>query len=264
VQRTKRDETPSECQTVAGTSSVDLSELEFLLAQLYMRQYRYDEARGLLEGLSARGWQDHATGKSAQPVITELLETCREKIRAWEARKARMGGLLQKAEDGYGNSLESGLFYFRVGNYEPAANHYRRAVEELSGSQSSQLPAALYGLAHTYLRLKENQKAVDAFADLLQIDAKNPVVYRDLGLVAVENGNAESGERFLTKALELAPWSDELYKLLANLYLKLGDSKKAIALYEHGVQINPQNANLKQELAFLYEKIIFQGSTFKM
>jgi Tfp pilus assembly protein PilF len=264
AQRMKGDESPSGDQTVSGAGPASLSELEFVLAQLYMRQYRYDEARLLLEGLSSRGWQDHAVGKSAQPVITELLETCPEKIRAWEARKARMGDLLQKAEDGYGNSLESGLFYLRVGNYERAANHYHRAVEELSGSQSSQLPAALYGLAHTYLRLKENQKAVDAFADLLQIDPKNPVVYRDLGLVAMENGNAESGERFLTKALELAPWSDELYRLLANLYLKLGDSKKAIALYEHGVQINPQNTNLKKELAFLYEKIIFQGSTFKM
>ena len=171
---------------------------------------------------------------------------------------------MKKAEESYGGCLESGFFYFRVGNYERAANCYHKAVEKLSSAQSPQLPAALYGLAHTYLKLKENQKAVDVFADLLQIDGRNPVIYRDLGLVAVENGNAESGERFLTKALELAPWSDELYRLLANLYLKLGDSKKAIALYEHGVQINPQNANLKQELAFLYEKIIFQGSTFKM
>ncbi|HME41749.1 MAG TPA: 6-hydroxymethylpterin diphosphokinase MptE-like protein, partial [Syntrophorhabdales bacterium] len=249
---------------VSGAKSVNPADVNLSLAQLYMLQYRYGEAYELLDELSAQGKQEPCADKGPAHKLTSLLKTCREKTLAWEARKTRMTGLLKKAEETYGGSLESGLFYFRVGNHECAANHYHRAVEELSGSQSSQLPAALYGLAHTYLRLKENQKAVDAFADLLQIDPKNPVVYRDLGLVAVENGNAESGEMFLTKALELAPWSDELYRLLANLYLKLGDSKKATTLYEYGVQVNPQNTTLKKELALLYEKIIFQKGTFKM
>jgi Tfp pilus assembly protein PilF len=68
---------------------------------------------------------------------------------------------------------------------------------------------------------------------------------------------------FLTKALELAPWSDELYTLLANLYQSLGESEKAIALYEHGVRLNPQNTNLQKELAFLYQNIILNGECLK-
>jgi tetratricopeptide (TPR) repeat protein len=84
------------------------------------------------------------------------------------------------------------------------------------------------------------------------------VIYRDLALLAVENGNHDSGEMFLKKALELAPWSDELYSLLARLYLGLGVTQKAIALYEYGLQLNPQNANFQRELALLYQDVISQ------
>jgi len=263
--RRKADEKASSGdQRVLGAKSVNVADVNLSLAQLYMRQYRYPEARELLEGLGVQGWQDSAVEQGSASGVTQLSETCREKALAWEARKARMGQLVKKAEESYGGCLESGFFYFRVGNYERAANCYHKAVEKLSSAQSPQLPAALYGLAHTYLKLKENKKAVDAFAKLLQIDPENPAIYRDLGLVAVENGNAESGERFLTKALELAPWSDELYRLLANLYLSLGESEKAVALYEKGIQVNPHNTSLQQELALQYENMLFQRRTFKM
>jgi hypothetical protein len=258
-------------QSISGPQSVTLPELEFLLAGLYARQYRYYEAMELLEGLNAQGWQghsaipgsDHDAHQGSSRSVGELLQMCQEKIRGWEERKASMGSLLKTAEESYGGSLESGLFYFRVGNYERAAKAYIDAIEKDSNAQTPQLVAAFYGLAHTYLKLKENQKAVDAFAGALQIDAGNFLIYRDLAILAIENGNTQSGEMFLTKALELAPWSDELYTLLAHLYLKLGESKKAIALYEYGLQRNPQNANLQNELVFLYQDAILRKNQEK-
>ncbi len=259
LRRIKAEELPPAGQSACKAESLSLSELDFLLAQLYALQYRHYEARVILERLEAQGWQGRRGYKSGFSAgVRDLLETCREKIRGWEEREAKMGDLLRRAEESYGGSLESGLFYFRVGNYERAAKAYLEAVEEHSNTQSPELVAAFYGLAHTYLKLRENQKAVDAFAGALQIDPANPLIYRDLALLAIENGNAQSGEMFLTKALELAPWSDELYELLARLYLSLGERNKAIALYEYGIQLNPQNRNLQQELALLYQEVINQ------
>jgi tetratricopeptide (TPR) repeat protein len=271
-------------QAVYESGPVNLSELNFLLAELYMRQYRYYEARELLEWLKTQGWQckaaytqnkgkgqgargkkkpisaipgsDNDTYPGPSPTVEELLQTCREKIGAWEERKARMGDLLKRAEEGYGGSLESGLFYFRLGNYERAVKAYLDAADEYSNTQSPQLVAAFYGLAHTYLKLKANQKAVDAFAGALQTDPNNPLIYRDLAVLAIENGNHDSAEIFLTRALELAPLSNELYTLLANLYLRLGESKKAIALYEYGLQLNHQSPELQEGLALLYQDLI--------
>ena len=248
----------AERQTGPGFKPIEPAELNLFLAELYMKQYRYYEAKELLEGLKGPGWQADTLYKGFSSKAAVVLQTCLEQIGAWEERKARMGELLKRAEEGYGGSLESGLFYFRLGNYERAVKAYLDAAEEYSNTQSPQLVAALYGLAHTYLKLKENEKAVDAFAGALEIDPHNPLIYRDLALLANENGNHDSGEMFLTRALELAPWSDELYSLLARLYLGLGETQKAIALYERGVLLNPQNANLQTELALLYQDVINQ------
>ncbi|HVN25603.1 MAG TPA: 6-hydroxymethylpterin diphosphokinase MptE-like protein [Syntrophorhabdales bacterium] len=234
-------------------------ELDLILAELYMRQYRYYEARDLLKGINA---QAHGLRAGLVPEVGALLETCNSKICGWEERKSRIGDLVRRAEESCGGSLESGLFYFKVGSYERAAKAYLSAAEERAGGQSPELVAALYGLAHSYLKLKENQKAVDAFANALQIDPENPLIYRDLSLLAIENGNTDSGEMFLSKALELAPWSDELYALLARLYLAGGEGNKAIALYEYGIQLNPQNTNLQRELALLYQELIHEGGAF--
>ncbi len=234
--------------------------LHLSLAEEYIEQFRYCEAKEALEKARShsRSGVRAAADLAIERKIGALLKICDEKIRAWDERKLKMAVLVEQAEVSYGTKLESGLFYFRVGNYERAAKAYLNAVEESSNAQSPQLVAAFYGLAHTYLKLKENQKAVDAFASALQIDPGNPLIYRDLAILAIENGNMDSGEMFLTKALDLAPWSDELYSLLARLYLGLGESSKAIALYEYGLQRNPQNANLQNELALLYQEVIKQ------
>jgi hypothetical protein len=260
LRQIKGEELRSEDQRASRSESPYLAEINFSLAELYIRQYRYYEARELLETTDTQEGQGRILRAGHAAKVNELLETCREKIRTWEERKARMGDLVKKADESYGGSLESGLFYFRVGNYERAEKAYLHAVREQSKNQFPQLAAAFYGLAHTYLKLKENQKAVDAFAGALQADPGNPLIYRDLALLAIENGNVDSGEMFLTKALDLAPWSDEFYSLLARLYRGLGESGKAIALYEHGLQINPQNASLQRELATLYQDAILRNT----
>ncbi|HUJ89650.1 MAG TPA: 6-hydroxymethylpterin diphosphokinase MptE-like protein [Syntrophorhabdales bacterium] len=232
------------------------------LGEGYIEQFRYCEAKEALE--RTRSHSNSGVRSAADPAIERkidaLLKICEEKIRAWEERELKMALLVKQAESSYGTKLESAFFYFRLGSYERAVKAYLGAVREHSNGQSPQLVAAFYGLAHTYLKLKENQKAVDAFASALQIDPGNPLIYRDLAILAIENGNMDSGEMFLTKALDLAPWSDELYSLLARLYLGLGESGKAIALYEYGLQRNPQNANLQNELALLYQDVVLQST----
>ena len=234
--------------------------LSLSLGEAYIEQFRYCEAKEVLEQARShsRPGVRTAADLAVEGKIGAFLKICEEKLQAWEDRKERTVDLLKKAEEHYGGSLESGLFYFRVRNYERAAKAYLEAIEKDSNAQPPHRVAAFYGLAHTYLKLKENHKAVDAFAGALQVDPGNPLIYKDLAILAINNGNMDSGEMFLTKALDLAPWSDELYSLLARLYLGLGESNKAIALYESGLQRNPQNVNLQRALAFLYQDVIKQ------
>jgi tetratricopeptide (TPR) repeat protein len=228
------------------------------LADAYITQFRVYEARAVLDE-TKRVTDSRARNKRTE----KLLALCTEKIGAWEERGRRAAMGLAKAKTEYGGHLNSGEFYFRTKNFVRAEMAFTRAVGEsrlladaYQADGAPRLVAAYYGLAHTHLKLNENQKAVEAFASALQADPANPLIYRDLALLAIENGNHDSGEMFLKKALELAPWSDELYSLLARLYLGIGERQKAIALYESGVQLNPQNANFQKELALLYQDVI--------
>jgi hypothetical protein len=249
---------PDQAAPVTTLATAELFDAQLDLADTYITQFRFYEARAVLDE-TRRVTDSRARDKRME----KLLALCKEKIRAWEERERQAATGLAKAETEYGGHLDSGEFYFRTKNFVRAERAYTRAVGEsrlladaYQADGASRLVAAYYGLAHTHLKLNDSQKAVEAFAGALQADPANPVIYRDLALLAVENGNHDSGEMFLKKALELAPWSDELYSLLARVYLGLGETQKAIALYERGVQLNPQNANLQTELARLYQDVI--------
>ncbi len=220
-----------------------ITDVHSALAEMYMKQFRFYDAREMLKPF---GDNEKAAG---------LLRICDEKIKAWENRKREMSKLFKKAEENYGGHLESGHFYFRIKEYERAEKAY---LKEIEGQGEERLSAAYYGLAHTYLAKNEPEKAVKAFEKAIETDPKNPLFYRDLGFIAYQNGNIASAEMFFTRAIELAPQSVELFKLLADLYVGQEEMKKAADLYEDALLANPNNSVIQQELAIVYKEMIIK------
>jgi len=221
------------------------------LAEAYLQQFRFYEAKEVLEEIEKRG----AKGKNQKARIAELLKVCDEKIREWEERKERMGKLLEEAEANYGSHLESGYFYFRTKDYERAEKAYLKAVEGAKET-GEHLVEAYYGLAHTYLAVDDPEKAVDVFEKAIEVDGTNPILYRDLGLIAVQSNDFANAEVFFTKAIELAPHVPEVYEPLANLWVNIGETQKAISLYENALAVNPNDPTIQKDLAMLYERMI--------
>ncbi len=235
-------------QQTTGTRSTNVY---ISLAEMYLKQFRFYEAKEVLEEIESQG----ARGKSQKAKISELFKICGEKIQAWEERKERLEKLLKDAEENYGSHLESGYFYFRVKDYEGAEKAYLKATEEAQGAGKG-FVEAYYGLAHTYLAMDDPEKAVNALEKALEVDQTNPIIYRDLGFIALQNNDFASAEIFFTKAIELAPHVTELYKPLVNLWVNLGEIEKAISLYENALLVNPDNPVIQQELAMLYKEKI--------
>lgn len=121
--------------------------------------------------------------------------------------------------------------------------------------------AAYYGLAHTYLAMDASEKAVSTLEKAIDIDPKNPILYRDMGIIAIQNNDFASAEIFLTKAIELAPQVEELYKLLSNLYINQGETQKAISLYEDALLVNADNPVIQQDLAMFYKEMIAKNGS---
>ncbi len=232
-------------RTTAGTN------LYLALAEAYLQQFRFYEAKEVLEKIERRG----VKGKNQKARIEELLKVCDEKIQEWEERKGRMEKLLEEAEANYGSHLESGYFYFRIKDYERAEKAYLGAVEEAQET-GKHLVEAYYGLAHTYLAVDDPEKAVDVFEKAIEVDDTNPILYRDIGFIALQNNDFANAEIFFTKAIELAPNVPEVYEPLANLWVNIGEIQKAISLYENALAVNPDDATIQRNLAILYNKMI--------
>jgi tetratricopeptide (TPR) repeat protein len=214
------------------------------LAEMYLKQYRFYEAKEILDRVRREG-SAHANKEK------NLTDFCKEKITVWESREKRMNALLKKAEAEYGSFLESGVFYFKIKDYERAEKAYLGAIQ----SKEAEVEA-YYGLAHTYLAMDEAEKAVEVFEKAIELDPDNPLLYRDMGLIAFQNNNLEPAELFFAKAIELAPAEAELYKPLANLYINLGQRDKAIALYENALRTNEDNPVIQHDLAMIYNDTI--------
>jgi hypothetical protein len=256
------------------------SEMLISLAEMYLKQFRFYEAKVILErvknqGIRVKGQGSGVRGQKQKEKVAELLKGCDEKIKAWEERKKEKENLFKKAEENYGGDLESGYFYFRVKDYERAEKAYMKEIESkglglspqvVSGEVIGQgnkerLAAAYYGLAHTYIAKEEAEKAVEAFEKAIEADPRNPLPYRDLGLMAFQNNNLREAETFLNRAIELAPQPLELYKLLCDLYVGQSEYQKAISLYEDALLANPDNPIIQKELVTLYQLQISRTGT---
>ena len=233
-----------------------VNEIYLSLAEIYVKQYRFHEAKGMLEKIM--GWKDYAdTMKSkTSENIKSMLKICDRKITAWQEKKRNMSEIFKGDEEKYGSHLESGYFYFRTGNFERAVKSYLRATES---NDRIGLLEAYYGLAHSYLEMDDPDNAVSALEKAIETDPSNPLPYRDLGLIAIQNNNVEPAESFLAKAIELAPAEAELYKPLASLYVGVGEREKAVALYENALQHNADNPALKHDLAAIYQETIVEA-----
>ncbi len=222
--------------------------LRVSLAEMYLKQFRFYDAMEILKNV--RGGQTTGSNK-----VEMLRGSCEKKIAAWEDRKSKMLGLIEEAEANYGSSLDSGYFYFRIADYERAEKAYRNAIRQSSGNDET-LVAAYYGLAHTYLAIEEQEKAFGILEKALELDPSSPILYRDMGLISLQNNNTGPAELFFAKAIELAPSEPALYKPLADLYVSLGMKDSAISLYENALQVNADNEEMMSELAMLYKESV--------
>lgn len=240
----------------------NVTELYVSLAEVYMKQYRFSEAMNLL-GM-VRNWNHGLISERSKILknVKNMLNACQKKSRTWEERKHTMGKMLKDAEANYGSHLESGYFYFRIKDFVRAEKSYLKAISSHnSGVGSQDMSAAYYGLAHTYLSMNNPDNAVGALEKALEVDPSNPVLYRDLGLIAAESNNIEPAEIFLSKAIELAPHEAELYKPLANLYVSIGETEKAVALYESAMEANADISAIQHDLAMTYTNMIGNAET---
>jgi tetratricopeptide (TPR) repeat protein/predicted Ser/Thr protein kinase len=130
---------------------------------------------------------------------------------------------------------------------------------------------AYTGIADASLRMyHENkeaqwaQRAVSAVQQAQGLNDKLPQVLFSAGDVYIATGKSAEAIAELTRAVQLAPNSDDGYRRLGRAYAAVGRTKEAIAAYQKAVEINPYYWFNYNELGLAYYGIGDFENTAKM
>ncbi len=178
-----------------------------------------------------------------------------------------------------------GLTYLELGKSNEAATYFQYALK----NQFEPRAAVLSKLADLYLEMNDQQAAVQAYKEILELNqndinafvrpmwiylellqtpaealalAKNaarlfpdhPMAYNLLGWAEAENGQDEQAEKDLKKAIELDPTLAAAHFNLGKLYERRQSTPSALASFKTAYELDP-NGSIGRQAALRYNEL---------
>lgn len=182
--------------------------------------------------------------------------------------------------------LGNATLLFKNKEWSLAANLYRQVL-----NTDSYCLAAIRGLGECFSALDKNEKAIECFHSLVQLDPtsenfilladafyvegqieaakkcylKSVVgedfdpelvfnVYKNLGNIYLKEGDLDTAEDFYNKCYAINPNSDVLLVNYGSLEVCRGDLSKAVARFRSAAEANPNNENAWVGLAMVHRQ----------
>jgi tetratricopeptide (TPR) repeat protein len=146
--------------------------------------------------------------------------------------------------------------YLLKGQNHLAEADYQRASEALEAAAklSTELPRLHFSLGVAYLRTGRNAEAIRAFERELQGLPRDYWTLYYLAFLYEAEGQLDSAREKLQLTLALQPRSADANALFGKVLLKQGKAAEAVPPLETAVAQNPQDANLRFQLARAYQQ----------
>ena len=102
--------------------------------------------------------------------------------------------------------------------------------------------------------LNKNEEACDAFcrANKIKPDPEYQTAYADTLLILKRYKDAEKQIKATT---QMYPDYSFAWNTMGNVYLRLGDLKKALSLYNHAKKLAPDNPIIQKNITYVEEQI---------
>ena len=205
------------------------------LAFMYNRRGRYTEAENLLRG-----------GLEIAPNDNRLMNVLGSVLQAQQRYDEALEILYKSIEIDSMNIqpyITIGFIYDEQHELEKAVNIYNRALK-IDSTAALVLNNYAYLLAEAGLRLDE---ALKYSAKALELEPENPSYLDTMGWLLFKTGEYENGEVYMRKALEYDQ-NSIMYLHLGDILEKRGSLKEAEEIYRKGLELEPDNIELKQRL----------------
>ncbi|MFC1538369.1 tetratricopeptide repeat protein [Candidatus Latescibacterota bacterium] len=109
--------------------------------------------------------------------------------------------------------------------------------------------AALNDIGIIYMYKQDYLNAVRVFRQVYNVNPENPGICYLLGkALSMSNPTSQEAITLLSKAMTLMPTNMQPYLDLGNLYLNIGDKKRAIEVFERALKINPNMQEIRAQL----------------
>lgn len=185
--------------------------------------------------------------------------------RLWQAQSLYRNGDRAAAEALYGQLLRQapadgqilrsrGLMYMQAQAYELAAADFAKALTLAAGQDKADTKRELeYDMAVAYLRLGDPAKAIVLLRPYVESGQANVFMQADYILALKDyqdyKAAAAAGSRLWPDWRQVPVFGLQAY---ADVYVRLGERKKAIPLYEHVLTRDANAQGAKLSLAFSY------------
>ncbi len=232
------------------------------LGEIFSQQEKWEEA--------AEVYQQASEIKADNSWYPNSLGEALKKLEKWEEAVAAYRKAIELNPDFSWSHNNLGDCLLKLEKWEEAVEPYRRAIE-----LNPDFTWSYINLGDTLWEGGNWQEAIDTYSRAIELKADLPEAYQKLGDAlkkraeldleqavkwygkAIEND--PDNEQLYHKALEVKPEDHKLYLQLGNTLVKKGKTHGAIAFYQLGLQINPDDAEIKAQL----EKILPKKNTFR-
>lgn len=151
-------------------------------------------------------------------------------------------------------TMESGNFYFRIGNHTRAAQHYKN-FSESSNIDDTVRGEALYRLSKAYQALGDMMASVEALEGAMLASPADPRVYYDLGVLSLKEQRVEVAEQFFEKGAEVALEDPAFCEAVGAVFAAAGAHEQAIQFFERALMQCPQDPDLIKKIAQSYQTL---------
>ena len=149
------------------------------------------------------------------------------------------------------HTLSTAQQAFQTGDYNKALTLCRKLLKETPNNIDV---LNLAGVISD--RNKEYSGAEKYFRRAIKAAPDNPLLYCNLANTQLNGGNINGAIATCRAALELAPDHQDVLLMLGRLYIKRGDDKEAIEIFQQLLTINPKNIAALKTLEQHYRNIL--------
>jgi tetratricopeptide (TPR) repeat protein len=165
-----------------------------------------------------------------QVVVRDLEKKYRQKVE--ELEPAQENGLEKKTSI----VLEEAKKFYDLENFKEAESKYIEAI-----SLDPKSIKAYKGLAEVYNAMKDYVHAKETYQFIIKLNASDDGIYDHLGQIARQEGKLEEAEKDFLQSLSLNNTVAGYHIDLGDVYVAMGDFKKAMSSYEEAIKLEPNN-----------------------